>query len=80
MDVALTGGRQKRGDDKRDYRYIYSLKGGGMGSEKLEAISFGERKKGSGFRKLEIFRVSDVYLETELSKSLPIFLKAMLML
>lgn len=52
MDVALTGGRQKRGDDKRDYRYIYSLKGGGMRSEKLEAISFGERKKGSGFRKL----------------------------
>lgn len=52
MDLALTGGRQKGDDIKRDYRYIYSLNGGGMRSENLEAISFGKRKKGSEFQKL----------------------------
>lgn len=62
VDLALTGGRRKRDDDKRDYRYIYSLNGGGRRSENLEAVSFGKRKKGSGFQKLEIFRISDVHL------------------
>lgn len=80
VDLALTGGRRKRDDDKRDYRYIYSLNGGGRRSENLEAISFDKRKKGSEFQKLEIFRISDVHLETEPSASSPIYLKAMLML